>query len=198
MPGTYELTDAAGKRHCTLALEARVAAPGFALSQTTAECTAAFAFLATVAAWAPGPASTIRLIDKAGHLVAEFGETEVGLYDTARPGEGVFFLSNAANAAARDPTPAELAGAWTFARAAGRPICRLTLTDRRIGAEDFALSLAAGCDAAIVALGLTSWRTDHSDLVFNLKAGDPLRFEREEDKLWRKVPEGSDPLTLTR
>ena len=85
-----------------------------------------------------------------------------------------------------------------MARANGRPICRLTLTDRRVGADNFALSFAAGCDPAIAALGIQSWRADRSDLVFNLKSNEPMRFERDEEKLWRKVPEDGAPLTLSR
>jgi len=198
LAGAYELADADAKRRCAITLEARVAAPGFGLSFAAAECNAAFTFLAPAIAWTPGPASTIRLLDKASHVVAEFGETETGLYEMARPGEGVFFLASAANAAPRDPTPAELAGTWTLARQTGRPICRLTLTDRRVGNDNFALSLAAGCDPAFTALGPVSWRTEHSDLVFNLKTGESLRFEQEEEKLWRKVPEDKDPLMLSR
>jgi hypothetical protein len=97
-----------------------------------------------------------------------------------------------------DLTPTDLVGTWSFAREPGRPMCRLTLSNQRVGNDNFGLSVANGCDQSLTAFGFLSWRIERNDLVFNSKSGEQLRFEQTEENLWRKIPEGSRPLLLSR
>ncbi|WP_170263423.1 protease inhibitor Inh/omp19 family protein [Blastochloris sulfoviridis] len=198
LAGAFEITDAESTRRCAMTLDARVQSGGFALAFDKPACAAALPFLSTVNAWALGPAGAIRLIDGTGRTVAEFGETEDGLYEMARSGEGIFFLSRAGGSEPPGPVPADLAGTWSFARQPDRPICKVTLTEKPATEDTFKLSLAAGCDQTITSFAPVSWRIERTDMVILSSSGDQLRFEQTEDNVWRKVPEGNRPLLLIR
>ncbi|NJL08824.1 MAG: AprI/Inh family metalloprotease inhibitor [Methylacidiphilales bacterium] len=198
LAGPFELTDADATRHCAITLEARAQGTGFALAFDKPACSAALPFLSTVTAWALGPAGAIRLLDGSGRAVAEFGETEDGLYEMARSGEGVFFLSHAGGMEPAGPALTDLAGTWSFARQPSRPICKVTLTEEPADDDAFKLTLAADCDQAITAFAPVSWRIERSDIVVMSSRGDQLRFEPSEGNVWRKVPEGNRPLLLMR
>ena len=198
LAGAFELTDAEGHRRCAIALDAKPQGAGFALSFDKPACIAALPFLSSVVAWSRGPASAIRLIDGAGRVVAEFGETEDGLYEMVRSGEGVFFLSHAGSNEPDDLNPGDLVGAWAFARQPGKAICKVTLTEEPADEDNYRLTLATGCDQGVTTFGPVSWRIEKTDIVMVSGKGDQLRFERTEDKVWRKVPEAGKPLLLTR
>ncbi|BAR98493.1 hypothetical protein BV133_900 [Blastochloris viridis] len=198
LAGPFDLTDAEGHRRCALALEAKIQGTGFALGFDKPTCVGAMPFLATVTSWSRGPASAIRLLDGTGRVVAEFGETEDGLYEMARAGEGVFFLSRAGGTEPAGPTPAELTGTWSFARQPGRPICSVTLTEEPADGDSYRLTLAGTCDQTIKSFAPVSWRLDRADIVITSGQGDQVRFERTEDNIWRRVSDASRPLFLTR
>jgi hypothetical protein len=198
LAGAFEITDAESTRRCAMTLDIRVQNGGFGLAFDKPACSAAMPFLTTVTAWALGPAGAIRLIDGAGRTVAEFGETEDGLFEMARSGEGIFFLARAGGSEPPGPVPADLAGTWSFARQPDRPICKVTLTEEPAAADTFKLSLATGCDQTITSFAPVSWRIERADVVILSSRGDQLRFEQTEDNVWRKVPEGNRPLLLIR
>lgn len=198
LAGPFELTDAEGHRRCAMALEARSQGAGFALTFDKPTCVGAMPFLSSVTAWTRGPASSIRLTDGTGRVVAEFGETEDGLYEMARPGEGVFFLSHAGTTETTELSPSDLVGAWAFARQPGKAVCTVTLTEEPANEDSYRLTLAGGCDQGILTFSPVSWRIEKTDIVMVNAKSDQLRFERTEDKVWRKVPEAGKPLLLTR
>jgi hypothetical protein len=198
LAGPFELADAEGHRRCAMTLEAKSQGAGFALTFDKPACVGALPFLSSVAAWNRGPTSSIRLIDGGGRVVAEFGETEDGVYEMARSGEGVFFLSHAGGNEPDELSPGDLVGAWAFARQPGKAICKVTLTEEPANEDTYRLTLASGCDQGITIFGPVSWRIEKTDIVMVSGKGDQLRFERTEDKVWRKVPEAGKPLLLTR
>ncbi|NJL50830.1 MAG: AprI/Inh family metalloprotease inhibitor [Blastochloris sp.] len=198
LAGPFELTDAEGHHRCAMALEAKSQGAGFVLTFDRPACVRALPFLSSVAAWSQGPASSIRLIDVSGRVVAEFGETEDGLYEMVRSGEGVFFLSHAGGNEPVDLNPGDVFGTWAFARQPDKPICKVTLTEEPANEDTYQLALADGCDQGITTFGPVSWRIEKTDIVMVSAKGDQLRFERTEDKAWRKVPEAGKPLLLTR
>ncbi|QFR33218.1 protease inhibitor Inh/omp19 family protein [Ancylobacter sp. TS-1] len=201
---SYQLTNADGDRVCPLVLtsrpHARKGAPAgqFDITLDRAACGGAILFSVDIASWAPGPGESIWLQGPDGRLVAEFTEGVGGTWEALREGDGVYFLVNPRLA---DPAlrAADLVGGWDVAQTAGRPLCRIELTDTPAGGDVFRASLAPGCAAAIVALAPDRWRLDGSDLVLLTAQGEGFRLARQEDGSWEKVPPGEGtPLLLSR
>lgn len=201
---SYQLTNADGDRICPIMLSGKPHARkdaggvGFNVTFDRERCAAAILFSVDIAAWTPGPGNAIRLLAPDGRLVAEFTEGVGGTWEALREGDGVYFLVNPRLA---DPGihPTDLVGGWDLARTAGKPLCRLELTDARADAGTFRITLGPACAAPVVALAPDRWRLDGNDLVLLTAGGEGLRFARQEDGNWEKVPpdEGT-PLLLTR
>ncbi|WP_428031125.1 AprI/Inh family metalloprotease inhibitor [Ancylobacter sp.] len=199
----YRLTNADGDRVCPLVLSDKPegrrggGAERYAVALDRAAC-AAILFSVDIASWAPGPGNSIRLHSPDGALVAEFTEGVGGTWEALREGDGVYFLVNPHLA---DPglRAADLVGAWDLAETAGKPICRLELTDAEAGGGTFRVRLAATCPARLAAQVPERWRLDGGSLVLLGAGGDGLRFAAQEDGGWEKVPpdEGT-PLLLSR
>ncbi|WP_248310345.1 protease inhibitor Inh/omp19 family protein [Bosea sp. 117] len=196
----YQLTNADGDRVCPITLKADAAgAAGFAVEFDRTSCSELILFSADIAGWTPGAGDTIRLQDRQGRLVAEFSEGVGGTWEALRENDGVYFLVNPRLAdPAEQAQPADLFGAWDIARAEGAPVCRVTLGEGQIGDGDFALTLAAGCDTGIVRFAPDRWRIERGDLVMLNAKGDRLRFAKQEEGGWARVPEGNRPLLLSR
>lgn len=197
---SYQLTNADGDRVCPIAIgdKPRKGSATFEVSFDKASCAATILFSADIAAWAPGPGDSIRFSSPDGKLVAEFTEGIGGTWEALREGDGVYFLVNPRLA---DPAirPADLAGAWDLAQTPGTPICRVELTDTPEGSDTFRLTLGNVCAASVVALAPDRWRLDGGDLWLLTAKGEGLRFARQEDGSWEKVPPGDgEPLVLTR
>ncbi|WP_371347499.1 AprI/Inh family metalloprotease inhibitor [Ancylobacter sp. IITR112] len=200
----YRLTNADGDRVCVLTLSDKPHGRGRAmparydLAFDRQACAGAILFSVDIASWSPGPGNAIRLQGAEGGLVAEFTEGVGGTWEALREGDGVYFLVNPHLA---DPAlrAADLVGGWDLAEQAGKPLCRLELTDAEAGSGTFRARLAAGCPARLAALAIDRWRLDDGSLVLLSATGEGLRFAAQEDGGWEKVPpdEGS-PLLLSR
>jgi hypothetical protein len=152
-----------------------------------------------VVAWTIGGLDLVRLLDARGRPIMEFSEVESGTYEAQRPGEGIFFMENAATAANSVALTADqMAGDWGVVRGTGKTVCTITLTITAADADSFALKLKPGCDALVTRFGPAAWYMDRGELVFKSKGGQYWRFAASDPINWQRVPEGRDPITLVR
>ncbi|WP_156922055.1 protease inhibitor Inh/omp19 family protein [Azorhizobium doebereinerae] len=196
--GTLTLASADGERTCSLQLKTVPAPPGFALAFAAGGCPA-IAFAAQVAAWMPDPSGAIRLLSAQGRTVAEFTEGAGGAYEALREGDGVYFLAPPSALQDDMVRPEEMLGEWDLARAAGSPLCRWTFSETPAPAGGFAIAVGPGCDAGLAAFQPVAWRLEGGNvLVSSGGGGGTLRFARQEDGGWAKVPERGRPLLMSR
>lgn len=194
--GPFRLSSADGERQCPVVLKADPAGPGLALSIDKGACTG-IAFAADVAAWLPDPSGSLRLLNGQGRTVAEFTAATEGSYEALREGDGVYFLAPP-TAAPDGASLAEVLGEWDLSRGAA-PVCRWTFAEEKVGSDGLALTLAPGCDALIVQFGPKSWRLEGGNvLVEGTPGAGTIRFARQEDGSWARVPERGRPLVMTR
>lgn len=200
--GAWELSNPAGDRKCEVAFRPERSGPGFAIA-FHADCSGLFPAVGAVAAWSVAPSGAIRWLDRAGTVQFEFDETELGIFESLRPGDPtVYFLTNLSLAGQQPPAADEVAGIWTLGQPAGRSLCTLDLkaelaADAGALEQRFALAVTEGCERSIAALGLRSWRLDREILVLTGQAGT-LSFRRESDGRWKKTPQDNRPLVLGR
>lgn len=196
--GTFVLTSADGERTCPLVLKPTASGPGFALGFATDGCPL-IAFAAQVVAWAPDPAGGIRLLNAQARTVAEFTEGAAGTYEALREGDGVYFIATPADLQADVVHSEELFGDWDLSRTAGTPVCRWVLSDTPVTAGAFAVRVAPGCETALAAFTPVTWRLEGGNvLVASGSGGGTLRFARQEDGGWARVPERGRPLLMSR
>ncbi|HRF10039.1 MAG TPA: AprI/Inh family metalloprotease inhibitor [Xanthobacteraceae bacterium] len=193
LASNYQLTDALGERKCPIALEARVAAPGFALTFDRPACRAAFAHLTDVVAWQPAPAGGINFVDAKGVAITEFSEGVGGVYEAIRENDGVYFLTNLRIADTPETQPTDLLGNWSLARPGGPTICTITLTNEAMGDGRFALRIMPGCDSAITAFAPVSWQLSSGDILLFSKGGSLIRLGRNEEGIWSRLPDQFQP-----
>lgn len=194
--GPFRLSSADGERHCPLVLKADPAGPGLALGIDKAACTG-IAFAADLAAWLPDPSGSLRLLNGQGRTIAEFTAATEGSYEALREGDGVYFLAPPV-VAPDGASLAEVLGEWDLSRGAA-PVCRWTLAEEKAGRDGLALALAPGCDPLIVQFGPKSWRLEGGNiLVEGVPGAGTIRFARQEDGSWARVPERGRPLVMTR
>jgi Protease inhibitor Inh len=199
LAANYELSSASGDRKCAVTLDARPVGPGFALVYDKAVCLPLFEFLKETMAWAPGIAGSIRFVNAAKRTVSEFTEGVGGQYEALREGDGVYFLANLQFVDPGDaPQFADLLGEWNLVRPNGPTVCIITLTDQATGDDTFIMSVKPGCDQSIARFGPTSWVLDRGDIIFFSGKGERLRFGRQQEGGWAKVPERPGPLLLAR
>lgn len=197
MIGGWEMSNADRDRTCIITFKLDAAGPGRAL-ELDKNCTATFPNLKEVAAWTIGKDDALRLIDARGRLVIEFNEVENGLFESAHSSDSLYFLQTVAAAEGREHTPDRMFGRWAFAYANRRPICHIELANTAADTESFALQVAPGCDALVAGFGPKSWRMDRGQLVLLSTSGEAWRFEEGDPATWRRIPEGRQPLLLTR
>jgi hypothetical protein len=195
----YELASADNARKCKVSLDPKPTGPGFLLVFDRAPCSAQFGFLAEVAAWTPGVAGAILLIGRDGKAVAEFTEGVGGVYEAIRENDAVYFLANLQFV---DPSErvqvADVLGDWNLQRPGGAPLCRIILTDQIAGDEVYAMRVQPNCDQSIERLGATMWQLERGDVVLRSPNGESLRFGRQDNNVWAKVPDKPRPLLLSR
>jgi hypothetical protein len=195
----YELSSASGDRKCAVNLDPKPVGAGFALVYDKPACLPLFGFLKDTAAWLPGAGGAIRFVNSAKRTVTEFTEGVGGRYEALRENDGVYFLANLQYVDPGEaPQFADLLGDWNLARPGGTPICALTLTDQATADDTFVMSVKPGCDNSITRFGPTSWVLDHGDIIFFSGKGERLRFGRQQEGGWAKVPERPGPLLLGR
>src|ERR1700731_4372020 len=160
-------------------------------------CPAQMPEVKAVVAWTIGGLDLVRCLNGRGKPILEFTEVESGIYEAQRPGEGIFFMQNAAAAAGPVGLAAnEMAGDWGVVRGSGKTVCTITLTNTAAGPDGFALKLKPGCDALVTRFGPAAWYMDRGELVLRSKGGQFWRFEESDPVNWQRVPEGREPITL--
>lgn len=198
LASNYELSDASGERKCAVTLETKPAGPGFTLTLDRAACTPLFGYLAQVSAWRPAPARGIYFVTDKNLIVAEFTEGVGGVYEALRERDGVYFLANlkiAESAAAL--ALADVRGEWKLQRPNGAILCRIALLEEPAESR-FALKITGPCDSAISNFGPVSWQIERNDIVLFSKKDERLRFGRNEEGIWARVPDRPNPLWLVR
>lgn len=196
--GTFLLSSADGTRTCPMTLRADPAASGFALGIDAPACTA-IAFSQQIAAWVPDGSGGLRLVSAQGKLVAEFTSASEGSYEALRDGDGVYFLANPAAQEQAALSIDDMTGDWALARTAGAPICHWTLTADPAPGGGLMVRVAPGCDPGLMTFAPSSWRIDGGTVLVASGSGAPtLRFARQEDGGWAKIPERGRPLLMSR
>lgn len=192
--GTWFLADGAGKG-CNLTLSADEAIGGYAV-EAPAGCTVGTIAGGDIAAWAFADDGMI-LLDATRRVLFRLKEQEYGGFTgedgvVLAPSEpGIVALVNA-----RD-----LFGTWTMQRPGGPTLCTVTLRDEppEGGEESFALAVADGCDPAVTALKLVSWRVEGPAVVLHGSEGRSLALVADgEGGLRKAAREGGKPLVMVR
>ncbi len=199
LAANYELTNADSTLKCPVTLDQKPVGAALTLVFDRRACNQLFGFLNEVTGWAPGVAGAILFLGSGGRTIAEFTEGVGGVYEAIRENDAVYFLANLQFV---DPSErvqiADLFGEWQLSRPGGPAICRITLTDEVAGNEQFAARVQPGCDPAIERLALNVWQLERGDVVLRPRAGDALRFERQDGSVWARVPDKPQPLLLSR
>jgi protease inhibitor Inh len=198
MIGKWEISNADRDRTCQLTFKADPSGALFKLDPDKA-CAAQMPELKDVVGWTIGGLDLVKLMDGKGKPVFEFSEVESGIFEAQRSGEGIFFMQNAATAAAAaNVSIDQMAGDWGVVRGSGKTVCTITLTNATAGADAFALKLKPGCEPFVTGFGPTAWYLDRGELVLKSKAGRFWRFEANDPSNWQRVPEGREPINLVR
>ena len=196
--GKWEISNSDRDRACMITFRSDPSGSVFKLELEKA-CATQMPELKGVVAWTIGGLDLVRLLDARGRPIMEFSEVESGTYEAQRPGEGIFFMENAATAANSVALTADqMAGDWGVVRGSGKTVCTITLTITAADADSFALRLKPGCDALVTRFGPAAWYMDRGELVFKSKGGQYWRFAASDPINWQRVPEGRDPITLVR
>ncbi len=195
--GSWEMSNAARDRICTVVLRAAPAGPGYGL-QWAPKCPEMFPFTASAVAWRIGGRDALQFLDSRGAALVELSEMEGGLYEGQGRGQGILFLESVARRAAEERTAEQLAGDWAFVASTGRMICQIALAATPVAADMLALTVRPGCDAAIARFTPVAWQLDRGQLVLLSKGGQAWRFEEIDALTWRRIPAGRHPLTLVR
>ena len=196
MVGSWEFSNADREKSCTITFRADSGKAGKKVEFDPA-CAGHFSFVRDVMAWSHADNDFLRLLDANGQSVLEFSEVEGGIFEAPRPGEGILFIQNPATLGPAPRTAAQMAGEWTIARAAGRPICALTLSDTAVG-EEYVVRVQPRCDAFVTRFAPATWLMDRGELVLKAANGQSWRFEAMEDAKWRRVPEAAGPVLMLR
>jgi hypothetical protein len=198
MIGKWEISNADRDRTCQLMFKTDPSGTLFKLELDKA-CAVQMPELKDVTGWTIGGLDLVKLIDGKGKPVFEFSEVEDGIFEAQRPGEGIFFMQNAATAAAAVSISLEqMAGDWGVVRGSGKTVCTITLTNTAAGDDAFALKLKPGCEAFVTGFGPAAWYLDRGELVLKSKAGRFWRFEANNPTNWQRVPESREPINLVR
>jgi hypothetical protein len=196
MIGAWEFSNADHDKICHFNFRSDAVAGGYRLD-IDKNCPSLFPSTKEMAAWSVDNYGSLRLLDARGNSVVDLTEVESGMYDGFTPEEGRYILQTAAAAPMR--TADDMIGDWAIARAAGKPICVLTLVNSpAAGADALALKVKPGCDAAITRFNPAAWRMDQGDLVLLSQRGESWQFEENDANTWQRVPESADPVLLVR
>src|SRR5579864_3461466 len=197
--GKWEISNADRDRTCAITFRSDPSGNVFKFELDKA-CTTQMPELKGVVAWTIGGLDLVRLLDARGRPIMEFTEVESGTYEAQRPGEGIYFMENAATAASPVALTADqMAGDWGVMRGSGKTVCTITLTNTAAAdADNFTLKLKPGCDALVTRFGPATWYMDRGELVLKSKGNQYWRFAESDPQNWLRVPEGREPITLVR
>ncbi len=194
--GTWEFSNADREKVCSVTFKSDPSPVGFKLAFDP-NCATLFPLVADIVGWKFPDNDLLYLLDARGKALVSFSEVESGIYEAPTPGVGVLFLQNAADAAAPGRQPDELAGDWAIVRGSGAPLCTLALT-ATTASDKLALSVKSDCDPVIARENFQAWQLDRDELVLYPARGGPWRFEEADKGVWRRVPEGADPISLVK
>jgi hypothetical protein len=198
MAGTWEMSNADRDRTCRVTFKLDPAGERFVLDPDIA-CAEVFAPIRDMASWSFGRHDMLLLHDASGRVLIELLEVEAGMFEGLRPNEERYFLQSAAVAAAsRGHTADDMFGQWSFVRAAGKPICTITLAQVAADADNFAITVAPGCDPFVARFNPTAWKMDRGQLVMRSARGQVWRFEENDPTTWQRIPATSDPVMLVK
>ena len=111
MIGTWEFSNAARDKKCTVTFKGERSGPGLALAFDPA-CAALFPLLRDVTAWKYPQDDLLFMLNAQGNALIQFSEAEDGVYEAPTPGLGVLFLQAPGAAAGPAPIkPEQIAGA---------------------------------------------------------------------------------------
>jgi hypothetical protein len=127
----------------------------------------------------------------------EFTEVEGGMFESERGADGLLFLQTQAAVKVETRSAEQMFGNWSLLREAEKPLCRLTLSKETSTPEVYRVVVRPGCDKAIIAFGLATWRLDRDQLILTGRAGS-WRFSESDATVWERVPLSVDPLLLVR
>ncbi len=195
MIGAWEISNAARDKTCAVTFKPEAAGGGLQL-EFDPPCTV-FPALKDVVVWAMGPNDAVRLFDSKGVLILDFTEVESGMYEAERKGEGLFFMRSQVAIKAATITPEQVFGEWTLLQEFEKPLCKLTLSNTPDGADRYKIIVKPGCTAAIVGLGLATWRLESSELQLSGRGGT-WRFAESDTTTWERIPPSTDPMLLMR
>lgn len=193
--GAWEFSNADHDKICRLNFRADSVSSGHKLD-IDKNCPNLFPSTKDIVAWALDNYGGLRLLDARGNALIELTEVESGMYDGFTPEEGRYILQNAAAVPLHSAD--DMVGDWSVARAAGKPICTLTLANSSAGANVLALKIKPGCDALVTRFNPVGWRMEEGQLVLISPRGQTWQFEENEANTWQRVPESSDPILLVR
>jgi hypothetical protein len=195
--GTWEFSNADRDKRCMLTFRTDPAAAGMRL-EFDRGCASQFPFVKEIVGWSLTQNDFLRLLDAKGQSVLEFSEVESRIYEAPRPGEGILFIQ-ASTAVGPPPKEADqMFGDWALARGGGKAICTMTLANTPAGDDFYALKLKPGCDALVTRFAPNAWQMDRGELVLRNARNQSWRFSEGDEAAWQRVPEGPQPLTLTR
>jgi hypothetical protein len=191
----WEFSNADRDKICEVNFKTDRAAQGFKL-EFDANCGNLFPLVKDIVAWKFAENDLLRLLDRSGKTLIEFGEVETGVFEAPTPGVGLLFLQ-APGSATPPPRPADdMFGEWTVTRA-GKPVCAITLDSNGANGK-YPVKLRPGCDPAIVQQNFSSWTMDQGELLMTPARGAPWRFEEVDAANFKRVPEGANPIAITR
>ena len=197
MVGAWEISNADRDRRCVVTFSTDTAPGGLKLA-LDAGCATVFPMLKDVTVWTIQANGALRLLDGKGATTLEMSEVESGIYEGERKGEGLYFMQPQSAAAIPARTPEQMFGDWAFLRAIDKTLCRLTLTNASSGEEgSYKITIRPGCDAAITAFALATWRLEADQLVLVGRAGS-WRFVESDTNIWERVPPSTNPLLMTK
>lgn len=196
MIGTWEISTADREKTCAATFKADAVKNGYKL-ELDASCADTFPMIRDARAWTLS-SDTVKLVDSHGRSLFEFTEVENGMFENARPGEGLYFLQNQAAVGPPFRLPEQMFGDWGIVRGGGKPICEVTLSNTVSGQEGFILQVKPGCAAFVTRFNPSYWRMDRGELVMSSVGGENWRFEEEGATTWHRVPERAEPVMLVR
>jgi hypothetical protein len=195
MVGAWEISNAARDKTCSVTFSLDTVEGGFKLDLDPA-CGGVFPSLKDLALWKIGANDSVLLLDTKRAVILDFSEVESRMYEAERKGEGLFFMRTPAAIRATAITPDQLFGDWTLLQEFEKPLCKVTLSNVSVGGENYRIVIKPGCDAAIAALALATWRLDNNELL--LSGRTTWRFAESDTTTWERIPPSTDPMLLMR
>jgi hypothetical protein len=196
MVGPWEFSNADHDRRCVITFSTDTVAGGLKLALDPG-CATVFPMLKDVVLWTIQATGPLRLLDGKGNAALEMSEVESGIFEGERKGEGLYFMQPQAAAAIPARSPEQMFGDWAFLREIDKTLCKLTLSNASAGDAGYKITVRPGCDAAIAAFALSTWRLEADQLVLAGRAGS-WRFVESDTNIWERIPPSTNPLLMVK